>query len=93
MTVKKSFLATLDNGKHVLTLTTLGGTCTVEITVTNAQTAAVTNDDDGANVGLIVGLCVAGAAVVAAGAVTAVILTKKKKNGKKDNDGDNEEQE
>ncbi len=93
LTVKKSFLATLDNGKHVLTLTTLGGTCTVEITVTNAQTAAVTNDDDGANVGLIVGLCVAGAAVVAAGAATAVILTKKKKNGKKDNDGDNEEQE
>ena len=88
LTISKTYLATLANGKHTFTLTTLGGTCEFEITVTNStattKPANVKNDDD-TNVGLIVGLSVGGAAVVAAGAAAAVILVrKKKKNGKKD---------
>lgn len=84
LTINKAYLATLANGKHTFTLTTLGGTCEFEITVTNAKKATVSKKDDNGsnNTGLIVGLSVGGAAVVAAGAAAAVIIVRKKKKNK-----------
>ena len=44
LTVKKDYLATLENGEHTFTITTLGGTCEFKITVSNH----VADTDDGA---------------------------------------------
>lgn len=80
LTINKAYLATLANGKHTFTLTTLGGACEFEITVANANLTTVSKKDD--NTGLIVGLSVGGAAAIAAGAAAAVIIVRKKKKNK-----------
>lgn len=84
LTISKDYLATLENGKHTLTLTTLGGSCTFEITVSNhadSEIPPVTDDGEGGlSTGLIVGLTVGGVVIVAAVVAVTVVVIKKKKN-------------
>lgn len=81
LTISKDYLATLENGTHTFTLTTLGGSCTFEITVSNhaAQTPA-DNGGNGLTPGAIAGIVIAAVVVVAAAVAIPVIVKKNKKN-------------
>ena len=82
ITLKKDFLATLENGEHELTVTSMGGSCTVTLTVkgeaTNAPTEPGTSQPAADNTGLIVGIVIAVVVVIAV--VAVVVLRKKKEN-------------
>lgn len=77
ITLKKEFLATLDNGEHTLTVTSMGGSCTVTVTVKGEVNNTSTSEPAADNVGLIIGIAIV---VVVAAVVVIVVLRKKKEN-------------
>jgi len=79
LTVSKDYLATLDNGDHVFTLNTLGGSATFTITVANHGTEPV-ETPSAALPGWAIALIVVGGVIVLAGAGTLIyFLIKKRK--------------
>lgn len=83
LTLKKDYLATLENGKHTFTITTLGGTVDFEITVSNhvAQTdeGGETGEKTGCSSSIANGVLIASAVVLGA-AVTIAALRRKSEN-------------
>ncbi len=79
LTISKDYLATLKNGKHTLTLTTLGGSCTFEITVSNHAEEPVEPPKDAGCCSSIAAYGSIGMIAVAIGA--AVVVLRKRKNG------------
>lgn len=88
LTIKKEYLATLANGEHTFTLTTLGGSCTFKVTVQNSTASAPAEEnppaekDGGCSSTILSGAGIAGIVVVSAVIIAAVgvVLIKKKRS-------------
>ena len=100
LTISKEYLATLANGEHIFTITTLGGTTTFKITVSNSTVSGGNTpggttpggntpggDTDTPKDGNNVGLIVgicAGVAVALIAAIVLIVVLKKKKSAKRE---------
>lgn len=80
LSVKKEYLATLENGDHVFTLNTLGGSVNFTITVSNHGTAPVDNPPSSGMPAWGIALIVIGGVLVLAGAggLTYYFIKKRK---------------
>lgn len=75
ITLSKTYLATLENGEHTVTVETAGGSCSVKLTVKGEAASNGGNNNDSNNTWIWVVAVV----VVAVAATVAVILVKKGK--------------